>query len=1067
MAITFTAAAPTGNSVTARLTSDVDLLSVNSNDFTMRRADTNAIIGGINSATVRANGQSGGSWTWDISFNNDTNYAGDCYIRIRSGAFIENPGFARQPPSGSLDSNTFRFVLPTLPAPSTPTSLSATAIDHDSIRLTFGASTGTVTQYQYRVANTQSGLSSASWVNSGGTDTKIDVDGLSPDRTYYFQVRAVNQNVFSAASNAANATTESDVLPAPSTPTSVAAAASSTTSISLTFNASTGTVTQYQYRYATTEAGLTGEAWVNGGTDTTIAVSGLEIGTTYYFQVRALNGASPSAASAVVSATTEDVRSIAEIAHQNILFLSDYELKIRIRGNPDEATASGDMDYYSHYYDKAKGELVIYGTALGLLSDKVWNIRAYWASGPQEELTRDVTWGVIQPAPIIQRPVKRITFVKGLEHKYDIIIHNFPSEANIRTLLLGLGQELISAEIEKAEVISHARQRIIGTVPNDDFSVSSGTLTLDTENSGGSDRETGIPFDIIDTEPEFSFSVTVNPASFTMFWDTVDGAIDYEYKFWLASETEPEEWLSVGDKTSIQFDEIQIGKSYSFKMRVGSPWIGTPVEMTKATVAPELTGLLAGFGNPTTVFISWSPVARATHYQWRRNNGGWNEVAVSGARDDNVPAATTLNYDVRVSQPFVSEIESFELIPKPITDLTFSNITTTSARVDVPLTALPTVSGVQPTEIEYRVNGGEWTKTRVAFTVRGTSGQTLNVDVRVSYPWISTIYSESVRLRSTAPVVDVAPSGSITLSAAAGDRQNVLNWNHPTTRGVPTATYEVLGRARGNQFAKIVTGLTGTTYTHTGLVNGTRYDYYVQAVNTEGSVDSNTVSATPREAIANVAPSGTVRLTVTPGDKKNDLSWNHPSNRGVPTATAQVYRRTGTSGNYTSIASGLTGTTYSDTGRVNGTTYYYYIRYENSEGSVDSTAKSGTPRVPPQVPVWRNDRTLRTPDFHYEGVRLTLPHFIVNTHITTNFVDTRINLRNISRMVDGESSISVEAVIGAGSFGSFNAFMAADNDRLIIDASGPPRTADVFFLLRATNSDGNADAYLEVQFRPQ
>ena len=938
MAITFSAATPTDNTVTATLTSDVNLLSVNSNDFTLRRADTDAIIGGINSATVRANGQSGSTWTWTISFNNDTNYAGDCYIRIRSAAFIENPGFARQPPSGSLDSNTFKFVVATLPAPSTPGTLSATAVDHDTIRLNFGASTGTVTQYQYRQANTQSGLSSASWIN-GGTGTTITIDGLSPSRTYYFQVRAVNQNVFSAASNVANATTESDVLPAPSTPASVAAAAIDTTSVRLTFDASTGAVTQYQYRYATTQTELTGETWRDGGTGTTITVIGLPSGTLLYFQVRALNGSSPSAASAVVSATTEDIRAIAEIAHQSILFLSDYELKIRIRGNPDEAIASGDLEFYSHYWNKAKGELVIYGAATALLSNKIWNVRAYWKSSPEETLKRDVTWDTILPAPIIKRPTHRIIFVKGLEHKYDVEIHNFPAESNFHTLLLGLGQEAISAQIEDGDVIEHAKQRIVGTISADyDFAVNSGEITLDTANSGGTDRETGIPFDILDTEPDFSFSVVVNPVSFTLFWTTVNGALDYEYKFWKTSETETEEWTSVGDQTSIEFDDIEIGESYSWRMRVGSPWIGTPPPtQTKATVAPKLTGLTAGFGNPTTVFLAWSPVENATHYEWRRNGGNWNETTSNGARDDNVPTATTLNYDVRVSQPFVSNIESFRLVPKPVTDLVFSDITTTSARVVVPNSALPTVSGVRPSEIEYRVNSGEWTKTRTAFSVSGSEGQTLKVDVRVSYPWISPVYSESVTLDTTPVPTTIAPSGTITLSAIAGDKQVALSWNHPSVRGVPTARYRVY---RGTT---LITTVSGTSYTDTGRTNGTEVSYRVQAFNSEGTLDSNTVSATPN--VQNVAPSGIITLTVTPGDGQNELSWNHPSNRGTPQSTYIVFRRTGTSGRYIGIASAITGTTYTDETAANGTTYYYYIRAVNIAGTLDSAAKAGTPRA--------------------------------------------------------------------------------------------------------------------------
>ena len=191
-----------------------------------------------------------------------------------------------------------------LPAPSTPGSLSATALDHDTIRLTFSASTGTVTQYQYKVATSSAGLSGAAW-NNGGTATTINVDGLTPSTQYYFQVRALNQTVGSAASNTADATTQAPPLVAPSVPGSFAAAVVDHDTVRLTFSASTGTVTQYQYRYAISSAALSGTSWTDGGTGTSIDVNGLSPSTLYYFQVRACNQTVYSAATSAVTATTQ------------------------------------------------------------------------------------------------------------------------------------------------------------------------------------------------------------------------------------------------------------------------------------------------------------------------------------------------------------------------------------------------------------------------------------------------------------------------------------------------------------------------------------------------------------------------------------------------------------------------------------------------------------------------------------------------------------------------------------------------------------------------------------------
>ena len=55
-------------------------------------------------------------------------------------------------------------------------------------------------------------------------------------------------------------------------------------------------ITGYQYRRAESNAGLVSAAWDAAGNTTTFTVTGLTGGTTYYFQVRALNGVTPEGA---------------------------------------------------------------------------------------------------------------------------------------------------------------------------------------------------------------------------------------------------------------------------------------------------------------------------------------------------------------------------------------------------------------------------------------------------------------------------------------------------------------------------------------------------------------------------------------------------------------------------------------------------------------------------------------------------------------------------------------------------------------------------------------------------
>jgi carboxypeptidase T len=91
------------------------------------------------------------------------------------------------------------------------------------------------------------------------------------------------------------------------------------------------------------------------------------------------------------------------------------------------------------------------------------------------------------------------------------------------------------------------------------------------------------------------------------------------------------------------------------------------------------------------------------------------------------------------------------------------------------------------------------------------------------------------------------------------------------------------------------------------------------------------------------APSG---LAATPGNGQASLTWTAAS--GATEYT--VHRSTTTGGPYTTIQSNLTGTSFTDTGLTNGTTYYYVVTGTNGVGEgPDSNQASATPVLPPTV----------------------------------------------------------------------------------------------------------------------
>jgi cellulose 1,4-beta-cellobiosidase len=181
-----------------------------------------------------------------------------------------------------------------------------------------------------------------------------------------------------------------------------------------------------------------------------------------------------------------------------------------------------------------------------------------------------------------------------------------------------------------------------------------------------------------------------------------------------------------------------------------------------------------------------------------------------------------------------------------------------------------------------------------------------------------------------------APSAPAGLTATAGNAQVTLSWaatSGATGYNVKRAT------TSGGPYTTVASGVTATSYTNTGLTNGTPYYYVVSAVNSAGeSVNSTQVTATPQAtATVPAAPAG---LTATAGNAQVTLSWAATSG-----ATGYNVKRATTSGGpYTTVASGVTATSYTNTGLTNGTPYYYVVSAVNSAGeSTNSTQVTATP----------------------------------------------------------------------------------------------------------------------------
>jgi len=178
------------------------------------------------------------------------------------------------------------------------------------------------------------------------------------------------------------------------------------------------------------------------------------------------------------------------------------------------------------------------------------------------------------------------------------------------------------------------------------------------------------------------------------------------------------------------------------------------------------------------------------------------------------------------------------------------------------------------------------------------------------------------------------PSVPVGLMATAGNAQVSLSW---TASNGATLYYVKRSATSGGPYTQI-SAPSATSYTDTGLTNGTTYFYVVSAYNSAGqSANSSEVSATP--TAPSTPPAVPANLQATAGNAQVSLSWTASSG-----ATSYHLKRSTTSGSgYTQIAA-PTATSYTDSDLTNGIAYFYVVSALNTAGeSANSAQATATP----------------------------------------------------------------------------------------------------------------------------
>jgi fibronectin type 3 domain-containing protein len=440
-------------------------------------------------------------------------------------------------------------------------------------------------------------------------------------------------------------------------------------------------------------------------------------------------------------------------------------------------------------------------------------------------------------------------------------------------------------------------------------------------------------------------AATAGSGQVSLTWAAVSGAENYSVK--RATTTGGPYTTVQSDLTSTSFTDTGLTNGTTYYYVVSASNLGGESPNSAETSAtplapPAVPEGLAAIAGDATVALEWSAATGADSYQVKRATapGGPYTTLASGVtgltyNDSAVTNGTTYYYVISGVNAVAESANSAEVsaMPLPPVPAAPATLTATPGNSTVAL-VWSAADGADSYNVKRATNSGGPYAT-LASGLTATSYNDTSAVNETTYYYLVTATNlggegESSPEVSATPVTPpVAPAG---LAATSGDASASLTWN-----SVAGASGYRLKRATtsGGPYA-LVTESTGTSFTDTGLTNGTTYYYVVSAYNAGGeSANSSPVSAEP-QAVPD-APTGLAATAAS--SSKINLAWNTVSGAN----SYAVKRATTTGGPYTTLATGLTATSFNDTGLTSATTYYYVVTATSNGGeSVTSTEASAT-----------------------------------------------------------------------------------------------------------------------------